>query len=219
MPGVAGRRRERDPLVVVVVILDRHVGDVVRGVAGGDLVDLLRHRVRHLPRARWRSCPTNHTPWCTCSTASPTLKTSLSVFTARCTVVDSIGANLRLVLVGHFGRLELLLVDARGLRDLRQEHRLGGLIGAGHRRQHARALVLERDLLEVGRQRRRRERPRPGEVGRREPAAGDDVVDRAGLAHPEHVALGVAHPQQAGAGHGRIARLAGRAAGARPACC
>ena len=38
--------------------------------------------------------------------------------------------------------------------------------------------MLERNLLEVRRQLRRRERPRAREVRRREPAAGDQVVDR-----------------------------------------
>ncbi len=89
---------------------------------------------------------------------------SLSVFTARATVVFSIGSNFGLALVRDLGRLQLLLVDARGLRHLRQQHGLGGLLRAGHRGQHARARVLERNLLEVRRQGRRGERPRAREV-------------------------------------------------------
>ena len=56
--------------------------------------------------------------------------------------------------------------------------------------------MLERDLLEVVGQRRRGERPRPVEVRRREPSARDEEVDRPRRAHAEHVALGVADPQQ-----------------------
>ena len=143
----------------------------MRRRADGDLVDLLRHRARRLPTDPRRSCRRTTRPGSTCSTSSPTLKTSLSVFTARCTVVCLDRRELRIALERDVGRLQLLLVHARGLRNLRHEHRFGGLIGAGHRRQHARALVLERDLLEVRRQRRRGERPRSGEVRRREPAA------------------------------------------------
>ena len=103
---------------------------------------------------------------------------SLSVFTARCTVVVSIGANSGVALERDVGRLHFLLVDARRLRHLREQHRFGRPIGARHRREHARSRMLERNLLEVGGQRRRGKRPRPGEVRRREPAAGDQVVDR-----------------------------------------
>ena len=54
---------------------------------------------------------------------------SLSVLVARATVGLLDRLKLRIALVLHLGRLHQLLVDARRLRDLRQQHRLGGLIG------------------------------------------------------------------------------------------
>ena len=123
---------------------------------------------------------------------------SLSVFVARCDdcrLRDRL--ELRLAVVGHVGRLELLLVHARRLRHLREQHGFGGLRRARHRRQHARARVLERDLLEVcGGSFGVANVHGPVEVRRREPAAGDEEVDGAGPAHAEHVALGVLHPEQ-----------------------
>ena len=80
---------------------------------------------------------------------------------------------------------------------------------ARHRREDARPLVLERDLLELGGQGRRRERPRSREVRRREPAPRHQEVNGAGRAHPEDVAVGVAHPQQLRPAHDRcVVRLA-----------
>ena len=76
---------------------------------------------------------------------------SLSVLTARCTVVFSIGWNSRrAALIRDLRRLQRL-ADARRLRNLREQNGLGGLRRARHRREDARALMLERDLLEVGR--------------------------------------------------------------------
>ena len=103
---------------------------------------------------------------------------SLSVLTARCDRRRLDRLELRIALERDVGRLQLLLVDARGLRDLREQHRFGRLRRCRAPTRARASAVLERDLLEVGRQRRRRERPRAGEVRRREPAAGDEVVDR-----------------------------------------
>ena len=115
--------------------------------------------------------------------------------------------ELRVALVGHVGGLHQLLVDTRGLWNLRQQHRFGGLIGARHGREHARPLVRQRDLLEVVGQVRRCERPRPVEIGCAEPAAGNQVVHRTlRAAQPEDVALGVADPDQPGAGHRQVIR-------------
>ena len=72
--------------------------------------------------------------------------------------------ELRIALEGHVRRFDVLLVDASRLRNLRQQYGFDRLIGSGDGRKHTRALVLDRNLLEVGRQGRRRERPRPGEV-------------------------------------------------------
>ena len=49
---------------------------------------------------------------------------SLSVLTARCTVVFSIGWNSGAALIGDFGRLHRL-ADARRLRNLREHDGLG----------------------------------------------------------------------------------------------
>ena len=70
---------------------------------------------------------------------------------------------LRLALVSHLRRLDLVLVDARRLRHLRQQDGLGRLLGSGHGRQHARARVLKGYLFEVLRQGRRGERPGVGQ--------------------------------------------------------
>ena len=101
----------------------------------------------------------------------------------------------RAALIRDLRRLQRL-AHARRLRDLREQNGFGGLRRARHRREDARPLVLERDLLELGRQVRRRERPRTGEVRRREPAARDEEVDGAALPHPEDVAVGVADPEE-----------------------
>ena len=74
---------------------------------------------------------------------------SLSVLTARATVVFSIGSNCGSPWYATSGAFTSFLFDARRLRNLREQHGLGRLLRAGHRREHARARVLERDLLEV----------------------------------------------------------------------
>ena len=90
---------------------------------------------------------------------------SLSVFTACSTPLRALDRlELRIALIGDLRRLQFLLVHARGSRNRREQHGFGRLRRARHRRQHARARMLDRDLLEVLRQRRRGERPRPVEA-------------------------------------------------------
>ena len=86
--------------------------------------------------------------------------------------------------------------DARGLRNPREQHRLNGLSRTGHRRQHARSLVLDRNLFEVVWQGRCGERPGAREIRRRKPPAGHQEVDRTGHGHSKEVAIGVADPQE-----------------------
>src|SRR4029453_3799664 len=97
---------------------------------------------------------------------------------------------------GDVRRLLLLLVYARGLRNLRQQHPLPPLAGARARREPAPPLVLERDLLEILGKRLCRKGPWTGEVRRREPAARHEVVHGPGLFKAKHVAVGIAHPEQ-----------------------
>ena len=73
----------------------------------------------------------------------------LSVLTARSTLRLLDLLELRLALVPHLGRLQLLLVHARGLGNLREQDGLRRLLRARDGGQHARARMLERDLLEV----------------------------------------------------------------------
>ena len=102
---------------------------------------------------------------------------SLSVLVARCEAGRRGSAsNFGCAVVCHVGRLDLFLVHARRLRHLREQHGFGGLASARHRGQHARPRVLQRDLRELRRQLRRGERPGPGEIRGREPAAGDQEV-------------------------------------------
>ena len=56
--------------------------------------------------------------------------------------------------------------------------------------------MLDRDLLEVLRQLRRGKGPGAVEARRAEPAPGDQEVEGAVAAHPEHVGFGVVHPEQ-----------------------
>ncbi len=118
---------------------------------------------------------------------------SLSVLTARATGVPPIASRA---------------ADRGRLRDLREQHRLERLRSARDRREHARPRMIERDLLEVIRKTRRRERPRACKTGRGEPAPRNEVVERAVRAEAEQIAVGVAHPLEARAGH----RLVGRRA-------
>ena len=133
---------------------------------------------------------------------------SLSVLTARATVVCSIGSNCGAPWYTTSGALMSFLLTVAVCGTDASSTASAAFVRARNRRQHAGARMLFRNLLEVGRQGGRREGPRSGEVGRREPSAGHQVVDEAVFAGAEHVALGVVDPQQAGAVDGQIARLA-----------
>ena len=180
----------------------------MRGRADGDFIDLLGDGARDLPWTRGALAGEPH----------PLIAHVVRLADLEDVLVGVLGAldgrlldrrELRIARERHVGSLQLLLVDARGLRNLGHEHRFGGLIGAGNRRQHARALVFEGDLLEVCRKRWRGKRPRSGEVGRREPPSRHEVVDGSGLAHAEDIALGVADPEESGALDQKVAGLAG----------
>src|SRR4030095_12194086 len=141
---VHGRRGEGRPLVVVVV-LDRDVGDVVNGRADRDLVDLTRHLAVPRPGAGRAAAHEPHA----------LVAHVVHVADLDDALVGVDGAldlglldllELRLTRVGDLGRLGLLLVHARGRGDLREQHGFRRLGRAGYGGQHARTRVLERDL-------------------------------------------------------------------------
>ena len=165
--------------------------------AGGDGVDLLRDRRRNFPGASRRS---RHEPH------------PLEAHVVEIAVLDDVlvgvdrlldaalGAlnrlELRLALIDHLGSLRLLPVDARGSRDRGEQYRFSGLPRTRHRRQHARARMLHRDLREVRWQGRCGKGPRTVERGSLEPAAGDEEVVVPVEAHAKQIGLGVVDPEQ-----------------------
>ena len=134
---------------------------------------------------------------------------SLSVFTARDDrrLLDRL--ELRIALVLHLGRLDLLScrrapsAESAPAAPLRPPASVPGTEASTRDRWCASGIFLKSSgsvgVANVH---------GPVEVRRREPAAGDEEVDRAGLAEPEDVALGVADPEQLRAGHRQIARRA-----------
>ena len=180
---------------VVVVVLNRDVCNVVRRRAHRDLVNLRRHLSGDGPRPR--RCR-RHEPH------------ALEAHVVEVTNLQDVLVRVDRAL--HGGRRDWLelgcaavirdlgschgLADARGLWNLREQDGLGGLRRAGHGRQHARPFVLERNLLEGGRQAWRGECPWAGEIWCREPSARDEEVDRTLESHPEHIAVGVADPEE-----------------------
>src|SRR5258706_15869500 len=101
---------------------------------------------------------------------------SLAVLAARKPARAANRLDLRRALVAPGGRLRTRAADRGRLGDLREQHRLERLRSARDRREHARPRMIERDLLEVIRKTRRRERPRAGKTGSGEPAPRNEVV-------------------------------------------
>ena len=150
------------------------MGDAVRGRAGRNLIDRRRDFSGDAPRAGGGVGGKPDAVVTQVVQAAGLQNVLVGVDRARDRRVGNQEKRRRTV-VGDSRRLQRFLVDARRMTRLGEQHGGGGLWRPRHRGQHVRPRVLERDLAEFSRQRRRGEGPRSGEVRRREPPARDQV--------------------------------------------
>ena len=170
------------------------------GELAGICVDLLRNRARHGPRA---VRATAHEP-----DALEAHVVQIAHFDDVFVGVHRAGdrglfdrLELRIAGVLHLGRFHVFLADARRLRDLSKQDRLGRLVGPWDGCEHVRSWMREWNLLEILGEHLRGKRPRTREIGRGEPATRHQEIDRPVFTEPEDIALGVVHPEQRCATH------------------